>query len=65
MASYLQCVMQSIGGVVGSMVYLELVAGQLHTKLGFDQPFLTVPQFLYSLSGLTLASALVIHLTYR
>jgi hypothetical protein len=57
--------MQSIGGVVGSMIYLELVSGQLYAKLGFNQPFLSVPQFFYCLSGLTLFSAFVIHLTYK
>jgi hypothetical protein len=65
LASYLQCVMQSIGSVVGSILYFELVAGSLYTKLGYAAPFLTVPSFFCCLAGLTFSSAIVIHLTYH
>jgi hypothetical protein len=35
LASYMQCVMQPVGAVVGSLFFLELVAGSLYLKLGF------------------------------
>jgi hypothetical protein len=35
-ASFMQCVWQPIGGVAGSLIFLELVSGSLYIKLGFS-----------------------------
>ena len=63
--SFYQCIMQPIGGVVGSVVMLELVTDSMSSRLGFDEPLLTVTQFLNILATMTLFSSLFIHFLYK
>ena len=63
--SFLQCTMQPIGGVLGSLVMLELVTNSMSDQLGLTEPILTVPQFLTAISFLILAIAIGIHFLYE
>ena len=56
--------MQSLGLVVGSLLYLELVAGSLAQKFSF-LPVLTRGEYFVCLGAIIFVSVLVIHFTYK
>ena len=63
--SFYQCIMQPIGGVFGSVVMLELVTESMSSRLRYEEPLLTVTQFLNILATMTLISAVLIHFLYK
>jgi hypothetical protein len=65
LASFLQNVMQQIGFVIGSIVFLEVVTEGFISQYVVEGPIMSVQTFVCGVGVFTIISAICIHFLYK
>ena len=63
--SFLQTAIHRIGTIIGSLCFLKLISPTFYVHFGRTQPFLTVPEFFYIISGALFILGVLSHFLYK